>query len=518
MKRVKILWTDDEIEILKPHILFLNEKGYDVDTCTNGTDTIDLVTQNSYDVIFLDEHMPGMTGIDTLKIIKELKPDTPVVMITKSEEEMIMEAAIGSKIADYLIKPVKPNQILLSLKKIVEGQSLVTKKTTSDYQAEFGKIRILIDSANSYKDWEEIYKKLVYWDLQLDTADESGLREIYRMQEQEANSLFSKFISGNYLNWFNDSFVEKPLISPSIFKTTLFPLLKNSEKVIFILIDNLRYDQWKIIQSEITHLLKVVNESLYYSILPTATQYSRNAIFSGQMPLDIEKSTPEYWIWDDEEEGKNMFEKELIEKQLSRNFIKCKWDYYKISNNTAGKKIYENILSILNNDLTVLVYNFIDLISHARTDIGLIRDIASDESAYRSLTRSWFIHSPLMELFRRLPGKDVKIVITTDHGAIRVNNPIKVVGDKKTSSNLRYKHGRNLAFDEKDLFSIPQPQLAKLPTSNLSSKYIFARSNDFLVYPNNYNHFANYYRNTFQHGGISMQEMIIPLITLKPVI
>jgi len=515
--KTSILWTDDEIEILKPHILFLQEKGYDVDTCSNGTDTIDLVNNKNYDIIFLDENMPGMSGIDTLKAIKELKPDLPVVMITRSEEENIMEAAIGSKIADYLIKPVKPNQILLCLKRIIESSRLVSEMTTSDYQAEFSRIRMMIDSASTSRDWEDIYRKLVFWELQIDRTDDTGLMEIYRMQEQEANGSFSKFISRNYPDWFNGTSSEIPLLSPSVISTTVLPLLKKGEKVFFILIDNLRLDQWKVIQAETTNLLKVIEESLYYSILPTATQYSRNAIFAGKMPMEIEKSTPEYWVWDDESEGKNSFEKELLAKQLERNYVKCRWSYEKISNNATGKKVNDNLSSLLANDLTVLVYNFVDMISHARTDIGLIRDIANDEPAYRSLTRSWFMHSPLIELFRKLRGTGVKIILTTDHGTIRVNNPVKVIGDRHTSSNLRYKMGRNLDYDPKQVFDISQPSQIHLPKSNMTSSYIFARGYDFLVYPNNYNHFVNYYRNTFQHGGISLQEMILPLVIMEPV-
>ncbi|TFH39659.1 MAG: PglZ domain-containing protein [Bacteroidia bacterium] len=517
MKKVKILWTDDEIEILKPHILFLTGKGYDVDTCTNGTDTIDLVGNNAYDIVFLDENMPGMSGIDTLKAIKEIMPDLPVVMITRSEEENIMEAAIGSKIADYLIKPVKPNQILLCLKRIIESSRLVSEMTTSDYQAEFSRIRMMIDSASDFTEWEDVYRKLVYWDLQLDTTGDPGLREIYRMQEQEANLSFSKFISRNYSDWFSDSSSKTPLLSPSVIASAVIPLLRKGEKVVFILVDNLRYDQWKVIQGETANLLKVIDETLYYSILPTATQYSRNAIFAGRMPMEIEKSTPEYWVWDDESEGKNKFEKELLESQLARHSVKCRWSYDKIGNNATGKKINDNISSLLVNDLVVLVYNFVDLISHARTDIGLIRDIANDEPAYRSLTRSWFIHSPLMELIRKLQGTGVKVVLTTDHGTIRVNNPVKVIGDRQTSSNLRYKMGRNLDYDERQVFEVPQPSRIHLPKSNITSKYIFARGYDFLVYPNNYNHFVSYYRNTFQHGGISLQEMILPLVILEPV-
>ncbi len=515
MRKIKVLWTDDEIEILRPHIIFLGEKGYEVETCTNGIDTIELVRDNDYDILLLDEHMPGMSGIDTLKQIKQLKPDIPVIMITKSEEEDIMEDAIGSQIADYLIKPVKPKQILLSLKKNTDSKRLVTEKTTSDYRGEFAAISRLISEAGSAADWIKIHKKLVYWDIQLDKTGDSTMREIFATQEQEANKAFSRFISSNYLLWFRDE-KERPLMSAGLMKEKVLPLLAKKQKLFFILIDNLRYDQWKVISAGLSSMFRVAGESQYYSILPTATQYSRNAIFSGLMPADIQKHYPQLWVYDDEEQGKNMHEEELLSLQIERLTPGIKWKYHKISSNSAGSKINERLPDLLDLDLNVMVYNFVDLISHARTEMDIIKDLAGDESAYRTLTRSWFMHSPLYELLSRLSSAGVKVVISTDHGTIRVNNPVKVTGDRSTSPNLRYKLGRNLDYRASDVFDIEHPHAAGLPKSNISSRYIFARNYDFLVYPNNYNHYARYYHNTFQHGGISMQEMIIPVAILDP--
>jgi len=459
MRKIRILWTDDEIEILQPHIIFLQEKGYEVETCTNGNDTIDLVSANNYDIIFLDEHMPGMSGIDTLKEIKQIRPTVPVVMITKSEEEDIMEDAIGSQIADYLIKPVKPNQILLCLKKNTDSQRLVTEKTTSGYQGDFGKIRQLISEADNSEKWIEIHKKLVYWDIQLDKANDINLREIFLMQEQEANNAFSKFISANYLSWLSNE-SDKPLMSPSLMKEKVFPHLKKQDTLFFILIDNLRYDQWKIISEELTSLYRISGESVYYSILPSATQYSRNSVFSGLMPLDIQRQYPELWVYDDEDEGKNQYESELLEKQLARFSLDIKWKYYKVSSNAAGKKINDTLPDLLGMDFNVLVYNFVDLISHARTEIDIIRDLANDEPAYRTLTHSWFIHSPLYDLLKNLSTEKVKIIISTDHGTIKVTNPVKVTGDRNTSPNLRYKLGRNLDYRTSEVFDVADPHKA----------------------------------------------------------
>ncbi|MBS0011996.1 MAG: bifunctional response regulator/alkaline phosphatase family protein [Bacteroidales bacterium] len=515
MRKIRILWTDDEIEILQPHIIFLEEKGYSVETCTNGNDTIDLVAANNYDIIFLDEHMPGMSGIDTLKQLKQIKPTIPVVMITRSEEENIMEDAIGAHITDYLIKPVKPNQILLCLKKNTDSRRLVTEKTTSGYQDDFGRIRQLIGEADTPGKWIDIYKKLVHWDIQLDRANDANLRDIFRMQEQEANNAFSRFVAANYLSWCaNDG--DTPLMSHRLMKEKVFPHLKKKRKLFFILIDNLRYDQWKVISEEISPLFRTSDESVYYSILPTATQYSRNALFSGMMPVDIQRQYPQLWVYDDEEEGKNQHEEELLEKQLSSLNMDVKWQYHKIISNAAGKKITDSLPGLLANDMNILVYNFIDLISHARTEIDLIRDLANDEPAYRSLSHSWFIHSPLFDLIKALAMEDVRVIISTDHGTVRVNNPVKVTGDKNTSANLRYKLGRNLDYKASQVFDITEPPKAGLPKSNISSRYIFARNYDYLVYPNNYNYYANYYRNTFQHGGISMQELLIPVVSLEP--
>ena len=517
MSKIKILWTDDEIEVLKPHIIFLTEKGYDVHTCSNGNDTIDLVSVNNYDIIFLDENMPGLSGIDTLREIKKIKPAIPVVMITKSEAEDIMEAAIGSQIADFLIKPVKPSQILLSLKKNIESNRLVTETTTVDYQAEFGKIRSQISTAGHFNDWIDIYRNMVYWETRLDSTDDKNLEEIFHMQLQEANSEFARFVSNSYLEWLSPGCEDSPLFSHRLMEKKVFPHLEAKSTVLFIVLDNLRFDQWKIISSELSEHVNITGEDLYYSILPTATQYSRNAIFAGLMPADIEKKMPEYWINDDEDKGKNLYEDKLLAENLKRHRLDCRWEYYKIGSNTDGKKINEKISAILNNDLTVLVYNFIDMLSHARTEIGLIRDLADNESAYRSVTRSWFLHSPLFELIKMLKGENIKIVITTDHGTIRVNNPLKVIGDRHSSTNIRYKLGRNLDYPAKKVFEIKNPADAKLPMTNISSRYIFARAYDYLVYPKNYNHFVNYYRNTFQHGGISLNEMIIPVINMEPV-
>lgn len=515
-KKIKILWTDDEIDLLTPHVLFLQEKGYHIDTATNGSDAIDMIQSAHYDLVLLDENMPGLSGIETLNKIRIINSAIPVVMITKSDEEHIMETAIGSKISDYLIKPVNPKQILLSIKKNLETKKLITRETTSAYQAEFRNLGEQINSASSYQHWEEIYRKLVYWELELERSNDAGMYEVFRMQKSEAGLGFSRFIRNNYLSWFTDKIADKPLLSPGVFREKIIPLLDRNQKVFVILIDNLRLDQWRVLYSTISDYYIPTDDSLFCSILPTVTQYARNAMFAGLMPREIAGMNPQLWLNDDEEGAKNLNEEELLQKQFARLGKKYRIYYEKVLHARSGKKLVENFSNLLQYDLIVIVYNFIDLLSHANTELEMIRELAGSDSAYRSLVLSWFQHSQLLDIIKLLSEKGITIVFTTDHGSIRVNNPLKVIGDRKTSANLRYKMGKNLNYNPREVFEIRDPHQAHLPKADISSGYIFAMHSDFFAYPNNYNHYVGYYRNSFQHGGISMEEMIVPLVTMIP--
>jgi CheY-like chemotaxis protein len=514
--KVTILWVDDEIDLLSPHIIFLEQRDYSIVKATNGEDAIELVQSKTFDLVFLDENMPGLSGLETLARIKELKPNLPVVMITKSEEESIMDQAVGAKIADYLIKPVSPKQVLLSIKKHVHAHELVSEKTTSDYQQAFGKIGLLINSARNFEEWVNIYKKLAQWRTQLSDSSTTSMEEVFAMQMAEANNEFGKFIKTNYVQWFTQNATEKPLMSHNILRNLVFPIVDEGNKVLFILIDNFRYDQWLAIQDILAPYFRVKKELIYTSILPTATQYARNALFSGLMPKEIQRTHPDYWVFDEEDTGKNLFEEELLRAQIQRLGKTYKLFYEKSSTIKSNSQLSTNLKQTLKNDLTVLVYNFIDVISHARTEMEMMRQLASDEAAYISLTRSWFKHSELFALLKEAATSNVKVIITTDHGTIRVKNPVKVVGDKATSTNLRYKLGKNLNYNSKQVFEVRNPDDAHLPKPNVSSSYIFALGSDFFAYPNNYNYYANYYRDTFQHGGISIEEMLIPYIELNP--
>jgi len=508
-----ILWADDEIDLLKPHILFLESKGYTVQGVTNGLDALEKVQELFFDIVFLDENMPGLSGLDTLTRIKEIKPNLPVVMITKSEEEHIMEDAIGSKIADYLIKPVNQNQILISLKKNLQARQLVSDKTSLNYRQEFRQLGMQLSNRLNTEEWKEMYSKLIYWELQLDKIEDSGMSEIFEMQKREANQLFCGFIRNNYLNWLNGT-EEVPLFVHNMIKDRILKK-ENEAKILVLVIDNLRYDQWKVLEPIFNKYFDKEHEEIAFSILPTATQYARNSFFAGLMPSEISKKYPQYWKNEDDEGSKNLYEKELLETNLKRlGKSDLRWSYNKITNVKAGKKLVEQFHKLKENDVNFLVYNFVDMLSHARTEMEVIRELADDESAYRSLTISWLEHSPLLDVIKKAAAEKMKLVITTDHGTIKVKQPVKIAGDRNTNTNLRYKVGRGLGYKEKDVFVIKEPHDGFLPKQKMSSEFVFATEQDFFVYPNNYNHFVNYYGNTFQHGGISMEEILIPYIEM----
>ena len=516
MQRYNILWADDEIDLLKPHILFLNDRGYDISPVTSGADAIDAVEKEHFDVVFLDENMPGMTGLETLSYIKNKKPSLPVVMITKNEEEHIMEEAIGSKIADYLIKPLNPNQILISVKKILDNRRLVSERTNMQYQQDFRNISMAVNDQISHQEWVDIYRKLVFWELEIDETENKSMHDVLEMQKVEANANFARFVTDEYEGWLNDPNADRPLLSHQLMKKKVFPQL-NSDPFFFIVIDNLRFDQWKIIEEDIAPYFNIEEDDAYYSILPTTTAYARNSIFSGELPLEMSKKHPDLWVPDDDdEEGKNNQEAEFLKRQLQKNGIDKRFSYHKIIHSNQGKQLNDNFSNLLQNQLNVVVYNFVDMLSHARTDIRMIKELAADESAYRSLTRSWFLHSPLFDLLRLISEKGLRVMITTDHGTYRVKRPFKIAGDRNVNTNLRYKQGKNLGYKGgSGIFEAKHPEHLHLPKPNVSTTYVFATEDTFFAYPNNYNHYVKYYRDTFQHGGVSLEEMIIPIISLN---
>ncbi len=510
MTNGRILWADDEMELLRPHLLFLERKGYDVVTATNGTDAVELCQQQQFDVILLDEMMPGITGLQALERIKLIQPTVPVVMVTKSEEENIMNEAVGRNIADYLIKPVNPNQILLSLKKLIHRKELVAETTQTAYQQHFQQLSMQMMDCCCWNDWAALYRQLVDWELKLVSAD-PALADMLRMQKAEANLGFAKFVKRNYVDWMQH---HDFTMNHDVMQHHILPMLKQGERVFLVVFDNFRYDQWKAIETELTDY--DITEQLCCSILPTATQYARNALFAGMMPSEIKQRYPDWWTEEDAEESKNLNEPHLIQAFLDRVRRRDTFSYHKINATDEAEQLLAEADELLQrNSLNVVVVNFIDMLSHARTESKMVRELAHDEAAYRSLTLSWFRHSAISQLLHRLSQTDCRVVLTTDHGSIRTDTPVKIIGDRNTNTNLRYKLGRNLACESRDVFTVKDPKSVFLPSPNISTSYVFATGNTFLAYPNNYNYYVAYYRNTFQHGGISMEEMIIPLVTLK---
>lgn len=514
--QTKILWADDEIELLKPHVLFLKEKGCEVTAVQSGSDALDELEGGDVlpDVVFLDEQMPGLSGIETLRRVKEKWPQLPVVMVTKSEEEGLMEDALGGKISDYLIKPVSPSQLWLMVKKHTERKRLQSERSTMNYQQEFREIGNMIGGRMDAEEWKDVYRKMVYWDLELASSEDENIHDIFMSQKEEANRQFCRFYEENYLNWVAGG-QGRPLMSPTVLKERMFPLLREDRPTFLIVIDNFRFDQWKYVQPLLEQYLRTEREDLYYAILPTTTQFARNAMFAGLMPSEIERMYPQYWVNEDQEGWKNQYESELLGENLRRNGIGVKMSYNKVLNAQYGKKLVERLPELMRNRLNVIIYNFIDMLSHARTDSDIVRELAEDEKAYRSVTLSWLEHSPLIEIIKALSEKDVNVVITTDHGSVRIDRPVRVKGDRQVSVNLRYKQGRLLDYNPKDVFEVKDPKLAFLPKLHVTSPYIFCRSSDFFAYPNNYNEYVRYYTNTFQHGGLSMEEVLVPFVVLR---
>ena len=514
MDRIKVLWVDDEVEMLKPHFLFLEERGYDLTPCTNGQDALDLIMGKLFDVVLLDENMPGLNGLETLDEIKNIRPRLPVIMITKNEEEHIMEKAIGSKISDYLIKPVNPHQILLSLKKTLNIKNLVAEKTTQNYQQEFNKISQSLLDLETYEDWIDYFKKLMFWELELESLEDNSMFEIFETQMKEANIQFAKFISSNYEKWMEG--LEGPPLSHTVFKKYVLPELKQHLPTLLIVIDNLRYDQWKTILPELNTNFSIDKEYTYFSILPTTTQYARNSFFSGLTPLDIEKKYPQWWKNDSDHGGKNLFEKELLMEQCGKLDFNRPVSYHKITKPEQSNQLIKNLQNHFHEGLTAVVYNFVDMVSHAKTEMEVIKELAPDNKAYRSLTLSWFKNSSLKKLLRKASKLGFKVIITTDHGTINVGHPSAVIGNKETSVNLRYKTGKSITYETKNVIECIDPLSFGLPSTSINNHYIFAKGDYYFVFKNNYNKYVNYFKNTFQHGGVSLEEMIIPFIVLNP--
>lgn len=514
--RGKILWADDEIDMLKPHILFLEERGYDVTPVSNAEDALSLTTRERFDIVLLDEMMPGMDGLQALRLLKENAPSIPVVMITKSEEENLMNEAIGGQIEEYLTKPVNPSQVYSSCKRILEKRKLSGEKLTREYTAEFSEIASLMDGPIPAEGWMNIHLKLCERELDLDGHPDLGLRQTLQDQRRECNSAFSRFVEAHYADWVRSKPESRPVLSPDVIRKSVLPLLSGDRPVLFIVVDNLRLDQWLAIEPLLYPFFSISRE-LYFSILPTATPYSRNSLFAGCFPADIEARFPEFWRdGEDDESSRNRHEHQLLDAQLAGLGVKLRQElrYTKIMESEEAWNTAKHAQSLFSAPLTALVFNFVDLLAHKRSGSDILREIVPDEPAYRSLTATWFEHSALFQILRTAAESGVRVVLTSDHGSLRTMRGATVYADKETSTNVRYKIGRAIKCDPKQAISVKDPVRFGLPALGINANVLLAREDYYFVYPTNYHKYLSLYRDSFQHGGVSLEEMVLPLVTL----
>ena len=520
----RILWVDDEIDLLRPHIILLEQRGYTVSTATNGEDAIEMAQKQRFNLVFLDESMVGISGLETLAVLKDIDRSVPIVMVTKNEQESLMEEAIGRKIYDYLTKPVNPTQILAACKKFLETQRITEEKITQDFHQEYSVISRRLMDRMDWSEWLDVYLKLTERSVELDKHPDVGLEQSLRDQWKVCNAEFSKFIEHDYFDWLVDKDKRPdgaPLLSPHVADSFLIPKLASGRPTFFIVVDCMRLDQWMVMEEFIRPLFTIQHD-YYCSILPTATPYARNSIFAGLYPTEINKHYPQFTIDErgSDEHSLNKHEKEFLSLLLQRRRVKLKSDlqYIKIIDTDFGKKIESDIMRYAKHHLTAIVINAVDMIAHSRSDYPILKEIAPDESAYRSLTRSWFQHSSFYGILKALATvPDVQIVITTDHGSVRCMRPSKVIGDRETTTNLRYKIGRNVKAESRDAMIIKDPQAFKIPAGGGSNTTVIVSKEDhYFIYPTDYHHYVQKYRDSFQHGGISLEEMVLPVVTLEP--
>ena len=512
----KLLWVDDEIDLLRPHILFLEGKGYSVTPVSNGEDAVSMMSRDKFDVVLLDEMMPGLGGLETLKRIQDIDPSVPVIMITKSEEEELMEEAIGKRIAHYLIKPVNPTQILTACKQVLESRRLVEDQLTREYVVEFRRTQNLRAAGLDWEGWINLHGALSAWDVRLDECDDSALKESHADQKKEADVEFGQFIETNYVKWLSGG--NGPVLSPHVFKKFVIPHLLEGRRVYFIVIDCMRLDQWLKVEPLLEPYFTVSREH-YYSILPTATPYSRNAIFSGLFPIEMAESFPQFWQESVTEEiSKNRFERNLMEAQLQRAGLRLNPGarYVKVYNPEEANAVRRQVSTYLSTPFSAFVFNFLDILAHGRSESEILQELAPNESAFRSLMRAWFSHSVLFEILRTMAQQNAIVVLTSDHGSILGKRAALVYGDREASTNLRYKFGNNLVCDERQAVRVRDPRRFMLPRNGINKNYIFAKEDFYFVYPTKFHEYERQYKGSFQHGGISLEEMILPCITLRP--
>jgi DNA-binding response OmpR family regulator len=510
----KILWIDDEIEALRPHILYLNEKSYDVTPVSNGDDAISMIKTFRYDVILLDQMMPGQDGMSVLARVRELDSTIPLIMVTQCREDELINEALGKRISDFLVKPIGGAQIASTLKRVLDQTKIIEEQVPHKYTEDFNQIRLIKDSAPDWRNWAEIYLKLVEWDLEFDLLGETGLEETHLEQKKECNALFSDYVAENYTRWIRGE--DAPVLSVDVLDRFVIPHLRKNKQVYFIVVDCLRLDHWLAIEP-LLQPYYYIDQSCYYSILPSATLYSRNALFSGLFPLELSEKFPQYWLENSENQtSTNRFEKQLLQSKLRNAGLRLKpgLRYFKIFDAKGGNEYIRQVSSFERISLSALIVNFIDILTHQRSQLDVLQQIAPDESAFRSLAKSWFAHSALFEILKIISPRDAVVVLTTDHGSVLGNRPTKAFGNRQTSTSLRFKVGTDLACDEGQAVYIKQPNSYKLPAESSNKNYIIAKDDYYFVYPNQFHEYTRQFRGGFQHGGISMGELIVPVVTM----
>ena len=515
----RILWADDEIDHLRPHMKFLEDRGFRVEGVTNGEDAIAVMSEpgDHVDLVILDEMMPGLSGLETLQGIKECDPYVPVIMVTKSEDEGLIDAAIRKEIHNYLVKPVNPLQVFTAAKQILEGDRLRESGVTRDYVSEFTMLRNLRSDNATIDTWFDVHRRLVDWDLRLDRHRDAGLLQTHEDAKLEANIEFCRYVENNYEKWVNGPPDARPVLSVDIVEKYVVPELRRGRKVYFVIIDCLRLDQWAALEALLEPYFDIRREH-YLSILPTATSFSRNAIFSGLFPLQIARLHPEFWSMPgDDEHSLNRFERQLLDLQLERLDVNVNpsTKYIKVFKQEEAQAVKKDIASLYSLPLVALVFNFIDILSHGRSESELLREIAPDEAAFRALTTAWFKHSALFDILKTLSRQDATVVLTTDHGAVLGRRSTIAYGNRDTSTNLRFKIGTNLGCKEKDAVHVKNPERFQLPAPGVNTHYIIAKENYYFVYPTNFHEYERHYRGSFQHGGISMEEAILPVVVMN---
>lgn len=518
MKEHKILWVDDEIDLLQAHIAFLEEKGISVTPCSSGDDAIELVGRQDFDLVLLDEMMPGKDGLATLDAIKDIRPHLPVVMVTKSEEETLMEEAIGQKIDDYLTKPVNPSQVLMAIKKLVQSRNIVAGKLGQRYIADINRMNATLSGSATWIDWVAAHRTLCEWDLELDRYPDEGLFEIHRGTRREWNGRFTRFFEEGYEWWIHASPAKRPPISVDVVDRAVIPHIKKGEQVVFIVIDCMRMDLWLRIEPLLAELFHI-DHDYYFSILPSATPFARNAIFSGQFPIEIAKLYPDDWkAYPDDEISRNRREGDLLERQLAGKGVAVSngVKYIKVLKEQEATDLANRVENNLSSQLVAVVINFVDVLTHGRSSNILLKEMVPDEAAFRALMQTWFEHSSLYETLKMLARKNVTVVVTSDHGSTLCSRGTVAHGKRDTSTNLRYKYGDNLNCNPKEALLIKNPDRYRLPSFGLATTYIVAREDFYFVYPNRYNEYQRQFQNSFQHGGFSMDELILPIAVLKP--